>query len=207
MPGLELLSPAVSFDVDMPRRTPTSAKKSPVQERLETWKAKSHSVTAVELLQQQEAATSRKHTSLFVKASTLAKRNDRARAVATRQKNAVFAALGEKTNTVAQKQAKAESKRAALIQDQVDKAALGNTKAREIANKMKEEREDQLMLQKQALEDNLRSASARKLAQVAATSEKAGTDYIKACQLYGLVAGAARRILCRCCCVCSYTHI
>jgi hypothetical protein len=131
---------------------------------------------------------------MSAKALTLAKNNDHVRGVAEKMKVAEVTALLEATNQAKEKQAKAESKRAALIQDQVDKAALGNTKAREIANKMKEEREDQLMLQKQALEDNLRSASARKLAQVAATSEKAGTDYIKACQLYGLVAGAACRI-------------
>ena len=117
---------------------------------------------------------------MTTKSATLAKQNERAKDIAERQKSATSATLAERTNTMQEKQMKAEGIRAALMKEQVDKAAQEVSKARELSNKAKEELQDDSEQKRLSLENNLKNASARKQALVAAIAEKAGGEYTKA---------------------------
>ena len=169
-----------------------------MQERLETWSPEGSSSNKLEA--QQEAAETRKKVNIdglaqrisvaidflvlqvimTTKAATLAKQNERVQDIAERQKSAASATLVERTNTMQKKQMKAESNRAVLMKEQVDKAAQEVSKARELSNKAKEELQDDSEQKRLSLENNLKNASARKQALVAAIAEKAGGEYTKA---------------------------
>ena len=173
----------------------------PLQERWEVWSPKGTNAADFEM--HQEAAYQRKRVRLSpvgsprtsgltviraqmvmaTKAATLAKNNNHALDVAERQKVVTTAALTEMTNTAKVKQAKADATRNALLQEQVGKASQDVSKARELSHKSKEEMAEDTEQKRLMLETNLKSAAARRQALISATTEKAGSEYTKACQM------------------------
>ena len=146
----------------------------------------------------------RPRASIATKATTLAKQNERAQDVAERQKSATSASMLQTTTQAQEKQTKAEGIPAALLKEQVDKAAQQVSKARELSNKSKEELQSQLRSadargasQAEALsaahaEANTQSALAKAEAQ--AKAEMENTLRMEAAELQGELRMAERQI-------------
>ena len=164
-----------------PPNTPTA--KSPVQERLEAWSPMAASLAdsdAEEIHKHRmQAAQKRKQASLSAKTSTLAKNNDKVRAVGEQQKGAASTAHAEMRDAAETKQVKANTRRTSLLQETSANSSAHVEHAKQVAAEHKAT-EAALIEEKKKGAEKVHAAASRRASLLSELQAKAAAEVLKA---------------------------